>query len=42
MDPTLTKVLHEGIFTGINEFGHALLKKEGSDELIGVSVGRMR
>ena len=42
MDHTLTEVLHEGIFTGINEFGHALVQKEGSDALVNVSQGRMR
>lgn len=28
MDHTLTEILHEGLFIGVNEFGHALVKKK--------------
>ena len=42
MDHTLTEVLHEGVFTGINEYGHATLMKEGSYFPVNVSQGRMR
>lgn len=42
MDHTLTEVLHEGVFIGINEYGHAKLKKDGSLFIVEVSQGRMR
>ena len=41
-DHTLTEVLHEGVFVGINEYGHAKLMKEGSLYPVDVSQGRMR
>ncbi len=41
MDKTLTKVLHEGIFMGVNEFGHARIKQLDESEVY-VNEGRMR
>lgn len=28
-DETLTKVLEEGIFRGLNKFGHAIIERDG-------------
>lgn len=41
MDHTLSEVVNQGIFIGVNEFGHAQLKQE--DGMVNdVFEGRMR
>jgi hypothetical protein len=41
MDTTLTKVLNEGIFMGVNEYGHARMKQK-DESVVCVNAGRMR
>jgi len=43
-DLTLTKVLHKGVFIGLNEYGNAILAEtiDGKTEEITVCDGRMR
>lgn len=43
-DLTLTKVLHKGLFIGLNEYGNAILAEtiDGKTEEITVCDGRMR
>lgn len=41
MDKTLTNMLHEGIFIGVNEYGHARIK-QADESVTEVNEGRMR